>query len=98
MRRWHWKPAGGRAKVSVIGVQTAAAAIQADKDFALGCQQRSATILPFVDTVSAARDMDLIRAAVGDAKLSYLGLSYGTYLGQTYAHLFPTRNFLEQQK
>ncbi|OLC66301.1 MAG: hypothetical protein AUH69_07420 [Actinobacteria bacterium 13_1_40CM_4_65_12] len=70
--------------------QEKAAAIQTDKDFALGCQQRSATILPYVDTVSAARDMDLIRAAVGDPKLSYLGLSYGTYLGQMYAHLFPT--------
>jgi pimeloyl-ACP methyl ester carboxylesterase len=44
-----------------------------------------------VDTVSAARDMDLIRAAVGDAKLTYLGFSYGTFLGQTYAHLFPTK-------
>jgi pimeloyl-ACP methyl ester carboxylesterase len=66
------------------------ATIQADKDFALGCSQRSAAVLPYLDTVNAARDMDLIRAAVGDAKLSYLGLSYGTYLGQTYAHLFPT--------
>jgi len=66
------------------------AAIQSDKDFAAGCQQLSAQVLPYVDTVSAARDMDVIRAAVGDATLSYLGLSYGTYLGQTYAHLFPT--------
>lgn len=66
------------------------AAIQASKDFAAACAQRNAKILPFVDTVSAARDMDLIRAAVGDAKLTYLGFSYGTFLGQTYAHLFPT--------
>jgi len=66
------------------------AAIQADKDFAAGCAQRSAKILPFVDTVSAARDMDLMRAALGDAKLTYLGFSYGTYLGETYAQLFPT--------
>src|SRR4030088_154739 len=50
----------------------------------------SAKVLPLVDTASAARDMDMIRAALGDAKLTYLGFSYGTYLGQHYAHLFPT--------
>jgi pimeloyl-ACP methyl ester carboxylesterase len=66
------------------------AAIDADKNFAAGCKQRSARVLGFVDTASAARDMDMIRAALGDAKLTYLGFSYGTYLGQHYAHLFPT--------
>jgi pimeloyl-ACP methyl ester carboxylesterase len=67
------------------------AAVQADKDLAAGCLALSARVLPFVDTVSAARDMDLIRAALGDTKLTYLGFSYGTFLGETYAHLFPTR-------
>ena len=70
--------------------QEKAAAIQADKDFAAGCAQLSARVLPFVDTASAAKDMDLIRAALGDDKLTYLGFSYGTYLGEWYAHLFPT--------
>jgi pimeloyl-ACP methyl ester carboxylesterase len=70
--------------------QEKAAGIQADKDFAAGCEQMSADILPFVDTESAARDMDQIRAALGDEKLSYLGFSYGTFLGEMYAHLFPT--------
>jgi len=65
--------------------------IDADKNFAAGCKARSASVLPFVDTVSAARDMDVIRAALGDEKLTYLGFSYGTFLGQHYAHLFPTR-------
>jgi pimeloyl-ACP methyl ester carboxylesterase len=66
------------------------AMIQADQKFAAGCLERSARVLPFVDTVSATRDMDLIRASLGDAKLTYLGFSYGTFLGQVYAHLFPT--------
>ena len=67
-----------------------AAAIQADKDFVAGCQQMSGKILPFIDTPSVARDMDRIRAALGDAKLSYLGFSYGSFLGEWYAHLFPS--------
>ena len=70
--------------------QEKAAAIQADKEFAAGCKSLSGSVLPFVDTASAARDMDVMRAALGDDKLTYLGFSYGTYLGETYAHLFPT--------
>jgi pimeloyl-ACP methyl ester carboxylesterase len=66
------------------------AAIQADQAFAAACAQRNAKVLPFVDTVSAAKDMDLLRAALGDSKLTYIGFSYGTFLGQMYAHLFPT--------
>lgn len=66
------------------------AAIDADRSFAAGCAQMSGKVLPFVDTVSAAKDMDEIRAALGDAKLTYLGFSYGTFLGENYAHLFPT--------
>ena len=66
------------------------AAIQELKDFAAGCEQRSGKVLPFVDTVSAARDIDLIRIALGDDKLTYFGFSYATFLGQTYASLFPT--------
>ncbi len=66
------------------------AAIQAAKAYAAACVNNSGKVLRFVDTVSAAKDMDLIRAAVGDPKLSYYGISYGTFLGLTYAHLFPT--------
>ena len=66
------------------------ALIQVTKDFAAACQRRSGDLLPFMDSASTARDMDQIRAAVGDAKLTYLGFSYGTFIGQWYAHLFPT--------
>jgi pimeloyl-ACP methyl ester carboxylesterase len=54
------------------------------------CQQNTGAALAHVDTVSAARDLDVLRAALGDEKLSYLGFSYGTELGATYAALFPT--------
>ncbi|MFF2651060.1 alpha/beta hydrolase [Streptomyces sp. NPDC058045] len=59
--------------------------------FARGCQQRSAKILPHVSTVESARDMDVLRAALGDDRLHYVGASYGTFLGATYAGLYPQR-------
>ncbi|MFJ3696598.1 alpha/beta hydrolase [Streptomyces sp. NPDC090052] len=61
------------------------------KDFAQGCEKHSAKILPHVSTVDAARDMDILRGILGDKKLNYVGASYGTFLGATYAGLFPKR-------
>ncbi|MEU1132865.1 alpha/beta hydrolase [Streptomyces sp. NPDC005900] len=61
------------------------------EEFAAGCEKRSAAVLPHVSTVEAARDMDVVRAALGDDKLSYVGASYGTFLGATYADLYPKR-------
>ncbi|MCX4818339.1 alpha/beta hydrolase [Streptomyces sp. NBC_01142] len=61
------------------------------KGFAAGCKKRSGAILPHVSTVEAARDMDILRAVLGDKKLTYVGASYGTFLGATYAELFPDR-------
>ncbi|MDY2940838.1 MAG: alpha/beta hydrolase [Varibaculum sp.] len=55
------------------------------------CLERSPAMTRHSDTGSAARDMDIIRAALGDEKLTYLGYSYGTFLGATYAELFPQR-------
>ncbi|MFJ7629909.1 alpha/beta hydrolase [Streptomyces sp. NPDC097595] len=58
-------------------------------DFGAGCARLSGKVLPYVGTTNAARDMDLIRHVLGDEKLTYFGMSYGTELGGTYAHLFP---------
>ncbi|MEU2437352.1 alpha/beta hydrolase [Streptomyces rubradiris] len=55
------------------------------------CERHSGSILPHVGTVDAARDMDVLRAVLGDDKLSYLGWSYGTSLGTAYGELFPWR-------
>jgi pimeloyl-ACP methyl ester carboxylesterase len=56
---------------------------------AVGCMTTSPDRLTHYSTANVARDMDLLRRAVGDSKLSYAGYSYGTYLGATYAKLFP---------
>ena len=57
--------------------------------FAQACEREAGPLLPYVGTAEAARDMDILRAALGDRKLTYLGKSYGTYLGTYYAQLFP---------
>ncbi|WP_029146382.1 alpha/beta hydrolase [Microbacterium luticocti] len=61
------------------------------KKFGQACKQNSHGILPDVNTEFAARDMDLLRAVLGDKKLNYLGYSYGTFLGATYAKLYPEK-------
>jgi pimeloyl-ACP methyl ester carboxylesterase len=53
------------------------------------CAAWSAALLPYVGTVSAARDLEALRAALGERKLNYFGFSYGTWLGAAYAHRFP---------
>ena len=60
------------------------------RSFAAGCEKQSGAELPYVSTVDAAMDMDTLRQALGDPKLNYFGLSYGTFLGATYAQLYPT--------
>lgn len=59
--------------------------------FAKACRAKSGRIMQNVDTVSAARDMDVIRAVLGDDHLNYLGFSYGTQLGATYAEIYPDK-------
>lgn len=63
----------------------------ADRQIAAQCQADSGALLPYITTANTARDMDRIRIALGERRISYLGYSYGTYLGAVYANLFPDR-------
>ena len=65
------------------------ALVAKDKAYVKRCLALNKGILPYASTASVARDMDGIRAAMGDRKLNYFGFSYGTFLGATYASLFP---------
>ena len=78
-----WIRAGGPDRAS-FGRSVASAAGLAER-----CGARQGELLPYATTRNTARDMDAIRAALGEPELSYLGYSYGTYLGAVYAQLFP---------
>lgn len=65
--------------------------LQRVRTYTQKCVRNNPGILPFVTTESVARDLDGLRALVGDDKLNYLGFSYGTFLGATYVSLFPGR-------
>ncbi len=62
-----------------------------NKAFGASCLENTGPLLAHLDTVSVARDLDAVRAALGDEKLNYLGLSYGTMIGAQYAELFPDK-------
>ncbi|MGW6093105.1 alpha/beta hydrolase [Streptomyces sp. NPDC055157] len=61
------------------------------KSFAAACGAKYPDLLPYMDTVSTARDLDVVRQAIGSPQINYFGYSYGTYLGAVYAKLFPER-------
>ncbi|WP_310435502.1 alpha/beta hydrolase [Streptomyces sp. 3330] len=61
------------------------------KRAAADCAENSGPVLPHIGTVHAAQDLDVLRAALGDRKLNYLGFSYGTRLGAVYAARFPDK-------
>jgi pimeloyl-ACP methyl ester carboxylesterase len=65
--------------------------IRSNRALARACAQRGGAILDHMATGNVARDLDLLRRAVGDDKLSYVGISYGSFLGATYANLFPNK-------
>ncbi|RJF41225.1 alpha/beta fold hydrolase [Actinomyces sp. 2119] len=72
---------------------SAEAMVAVGQEYASACETYSEVpeILDHMDTVTVTRDMDVMRQVVGDQKLNYLGISYGTYLGAFYADLFPDR-------
>lgn len=79
-----------RAKVYALETDAGLSAARADnKAIADQCAAKTGPVLGHIDTVSAAKDLDVLRAVVNDTKLNYLGYSYGTFLGSTYASLFP---------
>ena len=62
-----------------------------DRTYAKACAKNAGPIINHMATADVARDMDLLRRAVGDDKLTYAGYSYGTYIGSVYANLFPDK-------
>jgi pimeloyl-ACP methyl ester carboxylesterase len=83
-------PAGPLADPVPVGAAAQKNALAQDKAYGAACQKYSKGVLPFVGTVDAARDLDRIRVALGDATLTFIGHSYGTLLGAVYAELYPS--------
>ncbi|MEU4061738.1 alpha/beta fold hydrolase [Streptomyces wedmorensis] len=88
-RPGHFAPV--RADSVPTGAEAERAAVDRARSFAEACGKKYADVLPYIDTVSTARDLDAIRAALGAPQINYLGYSYGTYLGAVYARLHPDR-------
>ncbi|MGW9175927.1 alpha/beta hydrolase [Streptomyces decoyicus] len=59
------------------------------REYARGCVRRAGADLPYYNSVNNARDLDMLRAALGEKKLNFMGASYGTYFAAVYATLFP---------
>ena len=68
---------------------SSSALVESARAYAGECAKRNDTTLPYLSTDAVARDLDALRVAVGDDKLTYLGFSYGTLIGSIYADLFP---------
>jgi pimeloyl-ACP methyl ester carboxylesterase len=80
---WPW--AGGTDKASFLR------STKLQADIAARCGDEADSVLQYVNTRNTARDIDRVRIALGEDKISYLGYSYGTYLGSVYLQLFPGR-------
>jgi pimeloyl-ACP methyl ester carboxylesterase len=61
------------------------------RTYAADCEKRFGWLLPYMTTKDVARDVDSIRSALGQSKISYYAFSYGTYIGEVYATMFPSR-------
>ena len=65
--------------------------IKGDRYAARACSRNAGAIINHMSTADVARDMDLLRQAVGDKKMTFAGYSYGSYVGSVYANMFPNR-------
>ena len=83
--------AGERPDYVPAGAAAERTLIHRAKSYAADCEKRYGWLLPYMTSVDAARDMNSIRAALGVPAISYFAYSYGTYLGQVFATLFPHR-------
>jgi pimeloyl-ACP methyl ester carboxylesterase len=81
----------GAAKNPVNSPAWVAEVTEQSKDFAASCLKNTGSVLDFVDTQSTVRDLDMLRAVVGDTKLNYLGYSYGSDIGMYYTDRFPRK-------
>ncbi|WP_299035920.1 alpha/beta hydrolase [uncultured Pseudokineococcus sp.] len=77
--------------VDTTTLEGRAEAVERAREFAAGCEADAGALLGEVGTPSVARDLDVLRAVLGDERLSYLGKSYGTLIGAEYARLNPQR-------
>ncbi|MBB4677621.1 alpha/beta hydrolase [Crossiella cryophila] len=66
-------------------------AVQAGKDYSAACAKNAGPLIRHMSTKNVVRDLDVLRQAVGDEKLTFVGFSYGTLIGSTYANMFPKR-------
>jgi pimeloyl-ACP methyl ester carboxylesterase len=74
-----------------VGAAQLATVVAANKAYAQACARNARALLPYVGTAAGARDLDVLRAALGESRLTFLGKSYGTVLGASYAQQFPSR-------
>ncbi|MFI2611246.1 alpha/beta fold hydrolase [Kitasatospora sp. NPDC018619] len=86
----HW-PIGYDLTSSGVGRASFERQVAFQRDLANRCRSAAGDVLPYTSTRDAARDMDVVRGALGERRISYLGLSYGTYLGTVYTQMFPGR-------
>lgn len=77
--------------VGLLAPDNAGSATAFYDEFGRICSKSDGDRLQFLDTETAARDLDAVRVALGEEKISFLGMSYGTYLGAVYRSVFPTR-------
>ncbi|MDQ3104273.1 MAG: alpha/beta hydrolase [Actinomycetota bacterium] len=65
--------------------------VRSDREYAAACAENAGPIIDHMSTANVARDMDLLRRAVGDERMTFAGYSYGSMIGSTYAAMFPDK-------